>query len=416
MLCPLWLGALRVRRRTGRRLLAGLAGLALLGLGTGCDQGTERITPPSSHTGASGHAGTGASAGTSGHGGTSGEAGNSGTAGIAVGGRGGQGAGAGGVAGADQGTPLPPDEGKALCRPYFEALCPRWSECSPFFFTNNQDVSSCIADRTADCEAQFDEPTPPVRTTTDRDCVDHFADATCGEVSSWVFLHIHSRASCLYERAGLPAGAPCNRDESCESGNCLLDTPHCGKCTPLGQAGDPCWTYSWYSYGLCSPGYLCSNFGACEQAVKEGLSCSEGRLCDAGLQWNGKSCEPMASLGQSCTNQSNDPCNQGAGEYCNVQLHACQQIETAAQGVGADCGAPEGLPLWCQGGLLCRTVNAAKNLGSCQPAPAEGEPCDPTQVLYGTQLYPWPACAKDNLRCIDGICQRYATFNPALCP
>jgi hypothetical protein len=198
----------------------------------------------------------------------------------------------------------------------------------------------------------------------------------------------------------LAAGAGCDINAQCQSGECTADSDRCGICVDLKKPGEACGaTTICTGQSSCEDG-VCKEFGVGEgspcEAPKGASNCKSSFYCPNGT------CVPRLKVGDAC-NQDGlpfDACPVGAvchdsicqtiheahdGQACNDSTAPCaDEGSFCADGMcrkpvadmpeGSDCG-----PDACARGLAC-------HYGHCAKAAQAGEECT-LDVSCAVNLY-----------------------------
>ena len=218
---------------------------------------------------------------------------------------------------------------------------------------------------------------------------------------------------------------PADAFDACPPGTVLRGNKQC--LTPGGE-GAPCGSGAGGLSGICGQGLWCdSTQGTCRRVSKEGEACDEpeGPLCGWSLFCREGRCEKPRGPGASCKSPdfvSGSYFRECRGDlFCdgdaNGQPGICRPLLLA----NASCRHA----FECEGGLNCIGANLQQGvLGTCQPAPRQGEACDalpcashlqctinsntPTcvpLVRMGEPCSDTDSCYLVSGWCVDGICQ-----------
>lgn len=199
----------------------------------------------------------------------------------------------------------------------------------------------------------------------------------------------------------VPAGGGCGLLDqcagslSCTSGVC--GGPDAGAPPPPGGPGNPCTTDA-----QCQSCLVCS--GSPVPACHTGLTastCTSDVDCDVPLLYcaTGGTCQPSATIGQSCTAGSYFACLDGwcdpiahlcrpssnlggpcaesgdcASGYCSGATAVADGTCTSLPGHGLPCGAPPSTYSCASPGDYCN-LPQGQTSGTCQSLPGAGQPC-----------------------------------------
>ena len=279
------------------------------------------------------------------------------------------------------------------CSRYASRLCDLIQRCNPFAVKEIYGtVDACRMRLQEGCPSRF---TLAGSTSTPAD-LDACGSALSGYSCDDYLYSSKMPSECQLRPGKLPDGAPCGRNEQCESTKCHQTSISCGTCQPRAAVGAKCIETDDCATGLtcavdgCTPiselGQPChgSSLGGSECAAQ--LYCKGADIGDAGIGV----CQKPAAEGASCEESVENFCDDKLGLAC--VNHAC--VSRRLADAGEMCGFIDNLGVFCSAGGTC------SHMGYCLAAHREGEPCNSgTDCLY-------PAA------CINQVC---SIPDPSLC-
>lgn len=272
-----------------------------------------------------------------------------------------------------------------------QALCARQIRCG---LTNAAQMTTCIANATADCSGPSDPVNRALKglNTFDamqaRRCIDAYQTLSCHAGS------FGSPAECDdVFRVDAGIGAPCANDGQCRQGRCPVAAgTTCAACTAYTASGQPCTSAA--GAAPCDPATdFCPPTG------------NDGGLTDGG---GTPRCVPLLADGAPCISRP-FVANRCLSTQCIVPLDGGSQV-----GV---CGyTPTGQPCddhlfaRCAPGDYCRGLRyvlgpmgeVRVSTGLCTPRNAFGQACTNEQFD--------DSCPFGNGSCLNGTCKQFGTY------
>jgi hypothetical protein len=361
----------------------------------------------------SGSGGTGGSGNGSGSGGTGGSGNGGGVAGNGTGGFGANGStscGAFGTVSSDK-----------ACTDYSTSYCATLALCAPAELSQaGYDSEATCRDRVhLSCLQHIIAPGSFVEPRLYAAAANIYAKSSCALFYSreaTALLTIDPLCGVAGTKSG---GSGCYVDDQCDSLVCKTSGGLCGKCTTVGQIGDPC-----SSTAGCAPGSYCDT-QVNQECVKQGglgQSCTSHQDCTPDLRCAFSTCQLRQGSGANCSSERDcqaelicggskckAPALGEAGASCNSEPLSCNSFKNFYCTGGKCVAGTTGLPgqsctatSVCKGGAKC-VIPSGQSQGVCMTVAVDGQSCNASTGPY----------CQDPAECVNGKCE---PLDGTICP
>ncbi len=376
-----------------------------------------------SGSGGIGGSGNGSGSGGSGNGSGSGGSGNgSGSGGSGNGsGSGGNGTGGFGANGSTSCGAFGSVSVDKACTDYSISFCASLSVCAPaeLYKAGYDSEVTCRARVALSCKQHYIAPGSFVEPRFYAAAANIYATTSCalfysGEATA--LLTVDSLCGTPGTKSG---GSGCYVDDQCDSLVCKKSGSLCGKCTTVGQIGDPC-----SSTAGCAPGSYCDT-QVNQQCVKKaglGQACTSSVDCAPDLRCAFTTCQLRQGAGANCSAerdcQAELICGSGkckqpalgeAGASCNGEPLSCNTFKGFYCSGGKCVAGTQGLPgqsctvtSVCKAGAKC-VIPSGQSQGVCMTVAADGASCNANTGPY----------CQDPAECVNGKCE---PLDGTICP
>ena len=270
------------------------------------------------------------------------------------------------------------------------ALCTRFEACAPGYITLAYGTSAECAKRLGSSVAIGIGAPGSIETPDQLEaCAAAAPNISCADL-----VGRNLPAACLAPAGALANGTACAGDSQCLNKRCKVAAGAvCGSCAALATAGGGCGVDDDCVNGAKCENSVCTAYGA------SGDACDDTRVCNPTLGCVNKTCGPAGATGTACKESAE--CDQLHGVFCN----GAQCATLAFTSPPSACGLVGGALTLCTGPASCVGLGAGTGMGTCDPAPADGTPCNadggaacesPAVCVSGTCTIVDPKTCSDN--------------------